>query len=70
MQVSALEGLYEIIDVLQSRDIRISNIEMTEYIRGDPTVGEHTVTGAEIEITAYISLDEWEDDDENSFRVK
>lgn len=61
MEKETLETQKEIIDLLQERDITITGFDCTEYIRGDPTVDDNTVTGAEIEIQAYISLQDLEE---------
>lgn len=70
MKNETVEKQQEIIEFLQSRDITVTAFEANEYIRGDPTLEDSTVTGAEIEITAYISLDEMDKDEESRFRVK
>lgn len=70
MRDETLETQQEIIELLESRDITVNTFEATEYVRGDPTVDDCTVTGAEIEITAYISLDSLDEDEESQFRVK
>lgn len=70
MKDETLETQREIIEFLQSRDITVTGFEANEYVRGDPTLEDSTVTGAEIEITAYLSLDEPDDDQSNRFRVK
>lgn len=70
MKDETLETQQEIIELLQSRDITVNTFEATEYVRGDPTLEDSTVTGAEIEITAYISLDDLDEDEESRYRVK
>lgn len=68
MRDETLETQQEIIELLESRDITVTTFEAEEFVRGDPTVEDRTVTGAEIEITAYISFDN--EDEESRFRVK
>lgn len=50
-------------------EIRVTGIDITEYVRGDPTSSDATVTGAEIEINGHISYEDV-DDDQNDYRVK
>jgi hypothetical protein len=70
MEEITREKLGEVLDALDSVDgISVTETGMTEYVRGDPTTGDSTPTGAEIEITAYLSLDA-EPDEDNPFRVK
>lgn len=47
--------------------LTVTEINIAEYIRGDPTDPDATVTGAEIDLKVYVSLDE-ADDDTNRFR--
>lgn len=49
--------------------IEVTEINMTEYRRGDPTMPNSTVTGAEISLTAFYSSGDGPDDD-NPFRIK
>lgn len=62
--------LNELIDLLESHGFSVTATEMKEYGRGDPTSDDYTVTGAEIDVTAFISLDNEIEDDENPFRIK
>lgn len=69
MQEETREKQAELIDVLEDRGVSVTRFELTGYIRGDPTAGDTTPTGAEIELTAYLSFEE-EPDDESPYRVK
>lgn len=53
-----------------SGDVDVTGFTIEEYIRGDPTTEDATVTGAEIEVNAYASLDNSDNNDESRFRVK
>ena len=65
------EKQQEIIEAVESVDgISVSSVTISEYVRGDPTTDEATTTGAEIEATAFLSLDGEPGDDDNPFRIK
>lgn len=70
MKDETIETQREIIEFLEERDMTVTEYNSKEYVRGDPTVGDCTVTGAEIEVKVYLSLDDLDDDEESRFRVK
>lgn len=51
-------------------DVEVVGFDIQEYVRGDPTDSDSTVTGAEIEVKAFASFEDPDDDDTNEFRVK
>ena len=70
MQEKTREKQAELIDALQELGVSVTRFELTEYIRGDPTDENAKPTGAEIELTAYLSFGKIESNDENPFKVK
>lgn len=69
MKKETIETEQELIEVLDNLGIEVTETAVTEYVRGDPTTDDATVTGAEIKLTAYLSYDTDVDDD-SPFRVK
>lgn len=68
MKDETRERTNELLDTLED-EVEVTGFEINEYIRGDPTTDDATVTGAQIEIVCYLSLDD-EDDDQNPYRLK
>lgn len=60
----------DLIDLIDDSDIpvEVSNFEISEYWRGDPSDTDTEASGAEIEIMSFFSYEN--DDDENDFRIK
>lgn len=48
--------------------LAVTQMEITEYVRGSPTDDDATVTGAEISLKVYLSLDDPNEDDTSKFR--
>lgn len=59
----------DLLDLLESNEYTVSELDVKEYALGDPTV-DRRATGAEISLTAYVAFDYDGRDDENPFRVK
>lgn len=57
MEERTLQKQSEILESLEEIDVGVTDIELKEYVRGDPTESEKNATGAEIKITAYLSYD-------------
>lgn len=47
----------DILDAFAELGISITGIELQEFIRGDPTLEDSETTGAEIQLTAYVSYE-------------
>lgn len=61
----------QIIETLEDDlGVRITEVNIKEYVRGDPTEEDATVTGAEINVQAYVSLDEPDDNGTDRFRYE
>ena len=70
MKDETREKANELIEQLDADDeIEVTGFDIKEYIRGDPTTDDASVTGAEIDLTCYITFDEDADDD-NPYRIQ
>lgn len=70
MENETLEILSKMVDAVESiEEIEVTQTDVKEYVRGDPTTDDSTTTGAEIDVKAYLSFDS-ETDEENPFRCK
>ena len=71
MEEKTKAKLWEMLEAVEGIDgVEVTGSEVNEYIRGDPTANDSKATGAEIELTGYITHDAETDDDENPYRVK
>lgn len=61
--------IIEAIEALDDIEVEVTELDIKEYMRGDPTCEGTPVTGAEIAIGAYVSYDD-EPDDENPYRYE
>lgn len=69
MREETRETQDDIIDLLEDEiGLNVTEINMTEFVRGDPTDDDAPVTGAEVSVTAYLSLDDVDDSRTNDFR--
>lgn len=59
MDERTTETQEEMLEALEDElGLRVTQMDITEYIHGDPTDENAVVGGAEVRLTAYISLDE------------
>lgn len=63
------DRMIEAIENEIGEEIEVVGFDINEYIRGDPTNSDSTVSGSEIEVKAFASYED-ADDNENDFRVK
>lgn len=63
------DALIDAIEDATEVETKVTAFNLNEYHRGDPTTGDSDVTGAEIELTCFISFDE-DGEDDNPYRVK
>jgi len=69
MEDKTQEKFEEIVDAIEEVEgVEVTGFNLNEYMRGDPTVSDTVTTGAEIEITSYLSFEE-DGEDKNPFRI-
>ena len=70
MKRKTKDKLDEILSMLDGvEDTNVTGIEIVEYLSGDPTSKDVKTTGAEINVTCYVSFEE-EAEEDNPFRIK
>lgn len=58
MKDETLETERAIVDALADLNVAVTEVTCSEYVRGDPTKEDSSVTGVEISLTAYKSYEE------------
>lgn len=70
MRDKTRDKLDDLLDAVDSDpEISVTAVDIKEYYRGDPTVPETKVTGAEIELNCAFQFESVDDDDESRYRV-